>query len=673
MEPREIKERLKRTWGPFFSRFGRFTPIQLLAIPRLLNRENVVVISPAATGKTEAVIAPIIENLFETKFQGLKLLYITPTRALVNDLFRRLEEPVKSLNLTIGRKTGDHPVIGKKNLPNILLTTPESFDSMLSRDPAIFINLSGIILDEIHLIDNTPRGDQLRILLNRLRRILINANNKFLQYSALSATIDDINIGARYFDNPQVCLLKSPREIEYILLPAQNFIKEIFKIVEIRQIKKILAFFNARSFAESFSQKFRIPPFEDRIFVHHASLPRSKREEVERYMNQSDRCILFATSTLELGVDIGDVDAIVLYRPPFNISSLLQRVGRGNRRTDNLFAIGVYIDNWEKMLFETFFDCARKGELYEKRYQPLLSIIPQQIYSYLYQRRRIGTTIKSLYQIFNPIYPEAVVKEVFKKLLNDGVIKETRPGIYFLSDKLENKIAYGKIHSNIAEKSFGEYDVYDTNSGALVGRIYYLPEMFILGGRCWKKMEVLEREKKVYAQCIGEGPEFSKIFEGKGAGNYNYILSVILKARFFPLLKPEELPVFYDGKNSYIFHLFGSLYGFIIAESLAEEGIDAIDVEGKILILQNFQMPDDRFPIPELKSIKKVVSENIVRFEDALGSGAFFYDLPQDLQIQDHILALDISGFIEFLHDLRLSEIDSQSFAGILNFITKKL
>ncbi len=669
MDPKEIKQKLKRTWGAFFSRFGSFTPIQEITIPHILNKENVIVISPAATGKTEAVIAPVLENLLKEDVKGLKVLYITPTRALVNDLFRRLEEPITALNLTIGRKTGDHPVIEKRYLPNILLTTPESFDSLLSREPTIFINLFAVILDEIHLLDNTPRGDQLRVLLNRLRRILQKTDNN-LQYCALSATIDDFKIGDRYFDNSKLCFLKSPREIEYILIPTKNFIKEVFKIAQVRQVKKILAFFNARSFAESFSQKFRIPPFEDQVFVHHASLPRSKREEVERFMNQSERAILLATSTLELGIDIGDVDAIIIYRPPYNISSLLQRIGRGNRRTNKLFAIGVYMNNWEKILFEIFFDCARIGELYEKKYQPSLSVIPQQIYSYLYQRRRIGTTLKSIYQVFQPIYPEATIKDVFKQLLSKGVIKEMRPGIYYLTDKIENKIAYGKIHSNIAEKSFGEYDVYEISSGVLVGRVFYLLEKFILGGKYWEKVQVREKEKKVYARLIGEGPEFSKIFEGKGAGNYNYLLSAILKNRFFPILMPEEIPFFYDGKNTHIFHLFGSLYGFIIAESLYEEGIDAVDIEGKILTLQNFQMPDDRFPVPRFDSIKKIIANNIERFEDALGSGAFFYDLPVELQIEDHMLNLDISGFLDFIRCLKLKKIDVKDFTAALKFIS---
>ncbi|MGQ9817271.1 MAG: DEAD/DEAH box helicase [bacterium] len=670
MDAQKIKALLKHTWNPFFSRFGRFTPIQELAIPHILDGENVVVISPAATGKTEAVIAPIIENLFSKDTKGLRVLYITPTRALVNDLFRRLEEPIISLNLTIARKTGDHPTIDKKRMPTVLLTTPESFDSMLTRIPDIFFDLSAVILDEIHLLDNTPRGDQLRILLIRLSKILEKKNLK-IQYCALSATIDDLNIGGRYFENPSVCFLKSPREIEFILIPAKSFIGEFLRIAKERQLRKILIFFNARSFAESFSQKINLPPFEDRVFVHHASLHRTKREEVERIMNQSPRAILLATSTLELGIDIGNVDAIVLYRPPYNISSLLQRTGRGNRRTDKLFAIGVYSNNWEKILFETFFECAQQGILYEKKYQSLLSVIPQQIYSYLYQRRRIGTTLNSICQIFSTIYPPETVKMVFQKLYNEGIIKEMRHGIYFLSDRLENKIAYGKIHSNITEKSFGEYTVFDINTGTMLGRIYYLLERFILGGKCWKKVKVMEKEKKVYARYIGEGPEFSKIFEGKGAGNYNFLLSIVLKNRFFPQLNLETFPILYDGKNTHIIHLFGSLYGFILAEALYEEGVDALDVEGKILTLMNFQMPDRRFPIPMLDSIKKVIAENIARFEDALGSGAFFYDLPLELQIEDHLRNLDINGFLDFLKNIKLGEIEPEDFKTVMNSLVK--
>lgn len=662
MNSGDIKKALKRTWLPFFGHFGRFTSIQELTIPRILEHHNVIVISPAATGKTEAVIAPVLENLlskgsFTNAVNKLRILYISPTRALVNDLYRRLLDPVSYLNITMRVKTGDRPQVTSKKVPNVLLTTPESFDSLLTRRPELFLNLEAVILDEIHLLDNTPRGDQLRVLLNRLRRI-----NDQLQYCALSATIDDLNIGLRYFPEPKVCFLKAPREIEYLLLPAGNFIENFAEIARDRNLKKILVFFNARSLAELFSQKLDRPPFQDLVFVHHASLPKPRREEVERMMNKNERAILCATSTLELGIDIGSVDCIILYRPPFNVSSLLQRVGRGNRRARGLFAVGVYTDDWERLLFETYFECARQGQLYEKRYTPTLSVIPQQIYSYLYQRRRIGTTVKSLCRIFVPVHSEDRVKAVFKKLYEEHKIEETRPGIYFDSARLEKKIDWGKIHSNITETSFGEYDVFNVTSGTLVGRIFHLREKFVLGGKCWQIANITEKEKKVYAKCVGEASAVTKIFEGKGAGSYNYRLAPIVKEKFVPDMALDEFPYAREADNTHILHLFGSVYGSILADALFEEGVEAMDVEGKILVLNKYVVADTSFPIPGIGAIRNVIGENIRRLEDALGSGAYFYDLPIAYQIEDHFLNLDIPGFVEFLSSLKLVSMELEEF-----------
>lgn len=662
MNPQEIKKHLPRTWLPFFSRFGNLTSIQELTIPHILSGENVVVISPAATGKTEAVIAPLLENLiqrgsFDSQTKMLKVLYISPTRALVNDLYRRLVDPISYCNISLGRKTGDRPKIDHKHLPHVLLTTPESFDSLLTRQTKLFLNCEVVVLDEIHLLDNTPRGDQLRILLRRLRKI-----NDNLNYCALSATIDDLNIGSRYFSDAKVCFLREPREIEYLLIPPENFVHQLFEISRERHLKKILIFFNARSYVEGFSQKLNRPPFQDMVLVHHASLPKERREEVERVMNNSERAILCATSTLELGIDIGDVDCIVLYRPPFNVSSLLQRIGRGNRRTDKLFALGVYTNNWEKILFETFFDSARQGHLYEKNYQPSLSVIPQQIYSYLYQRRRIGATLKSIFNIFVPVYTEEQVRTVFKTIIEQDKVKEFRSGIYFDSYKLEKKIEWGKIHSTIAEISFGAYDVYDIAQGNIIGRIFHLQEKFILGGRCWQIVQVVEKEKRVYVKFIGKAPAVAKVFEGKGAGNYNYLLAPVLKQKLFSEMAPMEFPFAYDDTNTSILHLLGPLYGFILADGLCKEDIDAIDIEGKLLVLNKFKLTDEHFPVPRTESIKNVIGKNLARLEDALGSGAYFYDLPIQYQVEDHYLNLDIANFLKFLSAVKLIYVDLQEF-----------
>jgi hypothetical protein len=382
-------------------------------------------------------------------------------------------------------------------------------------------------------------------------------------------------------------------------------------------------------------------------------------------MNTSEYAILCATSTLELGIDIGTVDCIVLYRPPFNVSSLLQRIGRGNRRSSKLFAIGVYVNDWERLLFETYFECARQGQLYEKRYTPSLSVVPQQIYSYLYQRRRIGTTMRSLYGIFSPVYNKEDVKTVFKKLHDDQKVEDARPGIFFDSSKLEKQIDWGKIHSNIAETSFGEYDVFNVTMGNSLGRIFHLREKFVLGGKCWQIVQVIEKDKKVYAKYAGDASVVTKIFEGKGAGSYNYLLAPVIKVKSLPDIALYEFPYAVEGKNTHILHLFGSLYGFIIADGLFEDGIDAMDVEGKMLVLNDFLPSDDRFPVPSVDAIRKVIGENIPRLEDALGSGAYFYDLPRKYQVEDHFANMDIPGFLEFLKSLRLVNVELLQFRQI--------
>ncbi len=663
MTSEEIKKALTRTWVPFFSRFGSFTPVQELSIPHILAGENVVVVSPAASGKTEAVVAPVIENLMRRheKPQGLRILYVSPTRALINDLYRRLIDPIMYCGLELGRKTGDQPKLDYDNPPQILLTTPESFDSLMARRPWVFKTLETVVLDEIHLVDNTPRGDQLRVLLTRLRRIKDD-----LHYYALSATIDDLDIGTRYFDAPRVCLQKSTREIEYVLFPGKNVADRIFETLIKRKLRKVLAFFNARSLAELFSRRFNQPPFLDKVYVHHASLQKQRREEIEQHMNNSDTAILCATSTLELGIDIGDVDCVVLFRPPFDISSLLQRIGRGNRRTNTLFAIGIYTSPWEKILFETFFECSKKGHLYERSYQPALSVIPQQIYSYLYQRRRIGATLKSIKKVMASVYSDEQITDVFRKLHSDGKVREMRPGIYFMTDKMEAKIERGKIHSNIAEVSFGEYDVFDVGTTRIIGRVFHLKKRFILGGRCWETVRIVDTEKRVYARDIGSSPGVAKVFEGKGDGNYAYTLAPVLLKRLYPELKPMEFPYATDGTNTFILHLFGHLYGFILADGLYADGLDALDVKGKMLILNNFQLTDARFPIPKIDSIRDILGRNIARLEDAMSSGAFFYDLSHECRVEDHYLHMDIDGFVEFMRGITLVEIELEIFKSTL-------
>ena len=132
-----IRRLLKSAWTPFFTRFGKLTPIQICAIPKVLNGRNIVIASPTASGKTEAVMAPLAEQFLSKQWNGLAILYVVPTRALANDTIMRIEGPLRDMGITAVLKHGDKPKLSTK-LPNCLITTPESLDSLICRRPKLF-------------------------------------------------------------------------------------------------------------------------------------------------------------------------------------------------------------------------------------------------------------------------------------------------------------------------------------------------------------------------------------------------------------------------------------------------------------------------------------------------------------------------------------------------------
>ena len=165
-----LKERLPRTWPAFFERHGDFTAAQRAALPALLDGRNVIMCAPTASGKTEAALAPLIERHCPPGIarRGPSILYLTPTKALANDLAARIAHPLRALGLSLGIKTRDSPFRAARP-PDVLITTPESADSLLAARPRLLARLRAVVLDELHLLDGTPRGDQLRVILNRIR------------------------------------------------------------------------------------------------------------------------------------------------------------------------------------------------------------------------------------------------------------------------------------------------------------------------------------------------------------------------------------------------------------------------------------------------------------------------------------------------------------------------
>ena len=477
-----LMQSLRHTYPAFFQKFGRFTQIQRDAIPFIQKGDHALLVSGTATGKTEAACAPIIErNLLKTK--PWTILYICPTRALVNDIYYRLYHPAQMLDISLKRRTGDHRD-HLARIPNIIVTTPESFDSLLCRnrrnDPLghDLAHVVAVVLDEIHLLNGTPRGDQIGYLLERLKKLReFSVGNKWsasssFQIIGLSATIPNTDdVCNRYFPRSVkvVQSLKS-RYIETVSPPSEGTGVRSALLTYIEKLEKdekILVFSNSRKRVDLHAKHFKtvLEPLGYDVHAHHGSLSKGQREAAEFASHNSSKIVICATSTLEIGIDIGDIDLVVLDGPPPDVSSLLQRIGRGNRRTDITRVMACAESVADLLLQNAMIDAAREGWLGKGFHGPNYSVIPQQIASYIFQSPDRCRSYKSLNSLFSAKHiPNPVFDSILTHMIDQEQLAYTGDKRLKLEDYwLKKAETMGQIHSNIG--SSGGMDVVDIDTG----------------------------------------------------------------------------------------------------------------------------------------------------------------------------------------------------------------
>jgi len=330
----------------FYGNFANATDAQKAAIESLLSGRNLILTAGTGSGKTEAVTAPIVSKFYvdAIRLDGLFLIYIAPTKALVNDLEKRLQPILQSINLRIGIRHGDKDDLKKKKSPHILITTPESLEVLLlRRDPAIK-SVKAVVIDEVHLLYNTQRGLQLAVSLRRLAKLSLRP----VQIAALSATVGNLIDVANFIfgENNQADLLCFPANRE---IDAQiRYAKEINDFVTLVQrlmaddARKFLVFVNSRRECELLAGELKKSEIlREYVFAHYSSLSPEVRRETEITFAEIERAICVATNTLELGIDIGDIDAVLLWGIPISIESFVQKIGRGSRRSNKTNVICI--------------------------------------------------------------------------------------------------------------------------------------------------------------------------------------------------------------------------------------------------------------------------------------------------------------------------------------------
>jgi len=333
----------------WFAKNGwRVHPHQQAMLDRAANRA-LLLIAPTGGGKTLAGFLPTLSELYEDNSPGLHTLYISPLKALAADIKRNLRRPVEEtgLDIRIEDRTGDTSQTQRRKQradpPHILLTTPESLALLLSYEdaPRMFSGLSRVIVDEIHALADSKRGDQLMLALARLQTLAPG-----MRRVGLSATVEDPQAIARFLAvHPEPCevLLADPGPDPDIAMlhtdqpPPWSGGGGGYAIgavmAEIKKHKTTLIFHNTRAQAEIFFHNLWLANDETLpIGIHHGSLDREQRQKVEAAMVAGQLRAIVCTGSLDLGIDWGDVDLVIQIGAPKNVKRLVQRIGRANHQ-----------------------------------------------------------------------------------------------------------------------------------------------------------------------------------------------------------------------------------------------------------------------------------------------------------------------------------------------------
>ncbi len=351
----------------------RPTEAQQRAIPEILNGSHVLLIAPTGIGKTEAAVLPIFHRFLKLRdeaaskgktISGISILYITPLRALNRDMLRRMKEWGESLNINVAVRHGDTTSYQRtkqsRNPPDFLITTPETLQIMLTgkRLREHLGNVKAVVVDEIHELATDDRGAQLMVALERVAE----RAGEF-QRIGLSATVGDpvkvgnflggirrhisiVQIAARnqkevLVDSPEVTDEDRERATELKVTPE---LAASLKMAEelITSHRSVLFFTNTRDTAENIASRFSILSPELKIGVHHGSLSKYFRLEIEEGFKKGELQALICTSSLELGIDVGATDLVLQYNSPRQVERFLQRLGRSGHKTD-LTSKGIII------------------------------------------------------------------------------------------------------------------------------------------------------------------------------------------------------------------------------------------------------------------------------------------------------------------------------------------
>jgi len=507
---------LPLTGKAIFGRFDGLRDVQRKTIPAVMSGGDVMVISSTASGKTEAVFAPLAEMMLSQKWPGISVLYVSPTRALISDIRQRLDGMLGPLGIRTAQRDGDMKDLDERDPQNVLVTTPESLDTLLCWKRAHIKNVKAVVLDELHMIDGGYRGDQLLVLLRRMRMEL---GLRFRTFAMTATLSRPEKVAAKYMRSPQLVVGRGGRGLEYHIVPE---LENAMFWAKRKKASKVLVFCNApreaeRAAVETLSKHY--PP--QAVCVHHGKLDREERRRSEALLKTGDMAVCACTSTLEVGIDIGDIDLVILNALPRSVSSLAQMIGRSNRRGGviSVVAVGkagtmVYYEKVFKSVLDGCFEAPSEAFVPSVAVQQMLScLIP-------------GPRSRDYFHdLFDGLLPPEDVHAIIVWLLASGHLKE-QDGRLYAGDACYE--LGQRVHSNIAGAE--SVTVVDSATGTPIGQVDMpVDSIFVLSGQAWEVVEQSEGIVTVEkAERTGKIARFAS-YERKGA--FHHLLPAAMRER----------------------------------------------------------------------------------------------------------------------------------------------
>lgn len=535
------------TAGWFAETFGKATKVQEEAWPAIAAGKPVLVSAPTGTGKTLSAFLVFIDRLSTLAREGrleekLYLIYVSPLKSLAGDIRENLRRPLDGIGreegqqeITVGIRTGDTPQKERQRMvkhpPHILIITPESLYLMLTSrsGQSVVKTAEAVIIDELHALIDTKRGAHLMLSVARLDRLC----GRNLQRIGLSATIEPLELSAEYL-SPEPAVICAPGMEKKVFIevvgttPANGRRKDpvweelgMAVYQKCLDCKSVIAFSEGRRYAEKLAYYVNLLGGDGFARVHHGSLSKEQRAEVEQELREGRLRLLCATSSMELGIDVGDIDQVLQIGCPRTVSSTMQRLGRAGHNPGSVSVMYMYPRTAPESVYcGMTAETARLGGVeHTKPPRMCLDVLAQHLVS---MAAGDGYRVDEVMDILNRAYSfrdvtREDVKSVLRMLAGDyehGREIPVRPRVLY--DRIHERVngdAYSRMLAVAAGGTIPDKGLYaaKTEDGVKLGELdeefvyeSQIGDKFVLGSFAWKIVSQ-DRDTVVVTQVPAEG------------------------------------------------------------------------------------------------------------------------------------------------------------------------